>query len=369
MITDPFSRVVPGWIDSPDMENGADSIALMSSVRIRRNIDGFPFPGKCGKSELYDLAALALGSVSHGEGWEGCDFRMIDSLDGNSRNLLLESRFITPLMAQGGPGRFLMRDESGAASCMINEEDHISVSVSKAGLDTVSALSSAEALEGGLNVRFARDVVLGYLTANPSYVGAGVTASVLMHLPGLDLLGEMQRVCDAFVRDWKKLSLYKLLSDKNNECGSFYMLSNRTTLSATASEMASAVADAAQSLSSKELFARHKIRSSKDGEIDDKLWRAWGALRHARKLSFNEAMSMFSLVKLGSDMGILPHIYNREWKRMALGAQKYHLAAAGQCIIREQSEEARVRAARFRQFMERKSSSAHADAQDRDKEL
>jgi protein-arginine kinase len=78
---------------------------------------------------------------------------------------------------------------------------------------------------------------------------------------------------------------------------------------------------------------------------------------------------MFSLIKLGSDIGMLPYIYNREWKRMIVGTQRYHLAIARQGIIREQSEEARVRAARFRQFMEKKNSTVAVESFDRDKEL
>jgi protein arginine kinase len=166
----------------------------------------------------------------------------------------------------------------------------------------------------------------------------------------------MPRVCDSFGRDWKKLVLYRVRSDKNEECGSFFLLSNRVTLSVTPSEITGAVSEAAHSLASKELFARHKIRASVDADIDDRLWRAWGILRHARKLSYNESVNLFSLVKLGSDMGILPHIYNREWKKMVLGVQKYHLVQTTRGIIRERYEEARVRAARFRQFMEKKSS-------------
>jgi protein arginine kinase len=351
------------------MENGADSITLMTSVKIRRNIDGFAFPGRCGKSDLYDSAAQALGSIGHSGGWDDCDFRMIDNLDGASRNLLLETMVITPLLSQGGPGRFLMRGAEADVACMINEEDHVSMAVSRPGLDARSALDKAEDLEDAIDISFARDSVLGYLTANPSYVGTGTTASVLLHLPALDVLEEMPGVCDSFVRDWKKLALRSLYSGKGEEGGSFYMLSNRVTLAASSDEITSWVSDAAQSLVSKELFARHKIRASRDGEMDDKFWRAWGVLRHARKLSFDEAQKLLSLVKLGSDMGILPHIYNREWKKMVLNVHKYHLTLSGRGIIRENSEEARMRAARLRQFMEKKSSSGVQDSPDRDKEL
>jgi protein arginine kinase len=193
--------------------------------------------------------------------------------------------------------------------------------------------------------------------------------SALLHLPALDVLGEMPRVCDSFVRDWKKLALSKFLSsDKENDCGSFYLISNKVTLAASPADIVSKVSDAAHSLSSKELFARHKIRSSKDGETEDKLWRAWGILRHARRLSFGDAVNMLSLVKLGSDMGTLPYIPNREWKRMALGAQKYHMYVTGRDIMRKQADEAWLRAAIFRRFIEKKAL-ASFDLPEQDKEL
>ncbi|MDR0649476.1 MAG: hypothetical protein LBF92_09105 [Synergistaceae bacterium] len=351
---DPFAKVVPAWVDAHDMEDGADSITVMSGLRVRRNIDGFSFPGRCEKSELYDLAAVALGAIGRSDGWECLDFRMVDNLDGVSRNLLLESRMMTPVLARGGPGRFLLLDGEGAVSCMINEEDHISLSLTGPGLDLSELQSRAESMVDSLDLKFTHDSALGHLTANPGNVGTGMKAFALLHLPALDVLAEMPKVCDSFARDWKKMSLHRLRSDKNEECGSLFLLTNRVTLSVTGCEIADAVSEAAQSLASKELFARHKTRASLDTNTDDRLWRAWGLLRHARKLSYGESVSLLSLVKLGSDIGILPHIYNSEWKKMVLGVQRYHLAQSARGIIRERYEEERVRAARFRQFMEKK---------------
>lgn len=240
---------------------------------------------------------------------------------------------------------------------MINEEDHFSLSATNAGLELGACLEKVRELEAGIDVELVRDTVLGYLTANPSFVGSGMTAAVLLHLPALDTLEEMPKICELFERDWKNLALYKLLSDRENSTGSFYLLTNRTTLSITQDEIVNLVDDAAQALVSKELLARHRMLSDKDEDLSDKFWRAWGLLRHARKLSFSEAITAFSFVKLGSDLGILPFIDNREWRRMVVGTQRYHLSLMSQQII-EQTEEPYVRAARFRQFIEGKSSSS-----------
>jgi protein arginine kinase len=93
------------------------------------------------------------------------------------------------------------------------------------------------------------------------------------------------------------------------------------------------------------------LKSSVDGDLNDRFWRAWGLLRHAKKLSYAEAVNAFSFVQLGADIGILPHIDGREWRRMILGCQRYHMCRESSAIM-EQFDEPFARAAMFRQFIE-----------------
>lgn len=368
MTTDLFSRVEPSWISSADLDAANDPITLYSSVRTVRNIDGFPFPNRCSKPQLYDSAAILLGEIGSSETWMNCDFRMIDNLDALSKNLLLETRMITPLLAEGGAGRFFLRDGQGEATCMVNEENHLTLSITRPGLELLEIAESSRALLASVRVQMAYDTVLGYLTANPGSVGAGFHASVLLHLPALDALDDMKRVLFNFERDWKGLAFYKLLSDLNNASGSFYLLTNRVTLGVDQSEIVGLVTDAAQAIISKEMFARHKILNVKVDDMKDRFWRAWGLLRHARKLSFPEAVNRFSFVKLGSDLGILPRIGEREWRSTVIGAQRYHMRVLNNQIT-EQSDEPYIRASMFRQFIERSGANPTTGQSDPSKEL
>ncbi|GHV49567.1 protein-arginine kinase [Synergistales bacterium] len=357
MTPETFITSLPAWALAPEMENGADSITVMSGARARRNIAGFAFPRKCGKSGLYDLAAITLDAIGQADPWRGGDFRMVDKLGSMERGLLAEVGMMTPLLANGGPGRFVMRDEKSSMTCMINEEDHISVIAARAGLDTRNAAEAACKIDDvGLN--FVNDSLLGYLTANPSYAGSGVTVSVSLHLPALEMSGDMPMVCDSFARDWKNLSLNKLAAEKAgqigqyDEFGSFFTVSNRTTLSTSPAEAAARVSDAAGALASKELFVRQKLLASRGSDAEDAIWRAWGVLRHARRLSLCESIKMLSLAKLGSDLGILPRIPNRDWKVLCIRVRKYHLMSE-YGDIKNESDEASARAERFREFMTR----------------
>jgi protein arginine kinase len=358
MTEDSFASAEPAWVHDVSARGIAGSVVQLSSVRLRRNIEGFPFPGKCSKSELYDSAAIALGSIGKSEVWEECDFRLVDNLDDFSKHLLLEMNTITPGFMNGGAGRFLLRDAGGRMTCMINEEDHISISVTNSGLDLGTAFETIGHMECSIDIKMARDVVLGYLTANPAFVGTGMTATVILHLPAIDATGDSSRAIEAFMRDWSRLEVGRFRVFGDEPCGSFYAVSNKITLSVTPDEIMDTVYTGTQALVSRELSARNKIRSARQGDMTDKFWRAWGLLRHAKKLSFAEAVDAFSQVKLGADVGILPGVDDREWRRMIIGSQKYHLSRACPVIL-EQSEEQYARAALFRQFIENLSSSVN----------
>ncbi|MDR3165623.1 MAG: hypothetical protein LBU13_08600 [Synergistaceae bacterium] len=357
MTEDSFVSAEPAWVRDA-AQGTAGSAVQLSSVRLRRNIEGFPFPGKCSKSELYDSAAIALGSIGKSTVWNECNFRLVDDLDDFSKHLLLEMNTITPGFMNGGAGRFLLRDANGRTTCMINEEDHISISVTDSGLGLASAFETIENMERSVDIKPARDVVLGYLTANPAYVGTGMTATVILHLPALDATAEFPGAIEAFRKDWSRLEMGRFHVFGDEPCGNFYAISNKITLSVTPGEIIDTVYMGTQALVSRELFARNKIRNARQGDMTDKFWRAWGLLRHAKKLSFVEAFDAFSLVKLGADIGVLPGIDDRKWRRMIIGSQKYHLSRACPVIL-EQPEEQYARAALFRQFIENLSSSVN----------
>lgn len=358
MTEDSFASAEPAWVHDASAQGTAGSVVQLSSVRLRRNIEGFPFPGKCSKSELYDSAAIALGSIGKSAAWDECDFRLVDNLDDFSKHLLLEMNTITPGFMNGGAGRFLLRDANGRMTCMINEEDHISISVTNSGLDLEAVFETIGNMERSIDIKMARDVVLGYLTANPAYVGTGMTATVILHLPALEASDEFPKTIEAFRRDWSSLEMGRFRVFGDEPCGSFYAVSNKITLSVTPGEIMDTVYMGAQALVSRELSAKNKMRNARQEDMTDRFWRAWGLLRHAKKLSFAEAADAFSLVKLGADIGILPGIDDREWRRMIVGSQKYHLSRACPVIL-EQSEEQYARAALFRQFIENLSSSVN----------
>jgi protein arginine kinase len=61
--------------------------------------------------------------------------------------------------------------------------------------------------------------------------------------------------------------------------------------------------------------------------IEDKVWRAYGLLRHARSLSFEEAMNLLSGVRLGVGLKLIPGLSVYTLNKLLVFTQPAHLAA------------------------------------------
>ena len=52
--------------------------------------------------------------------------------------------------------------------------------------------------------------------------------------------------------------------------------------------------------------------------LEDKIYRSYGILTNARKISTQETMKLLSMVKLGTDLGILPQMTDAKMKELYL---------------------------------------------------
>jgi protein arginine kinase len=59
--------------------------------------------------------------------------------------------------------------------------------------------------------------------------------------------------------------------------------------------------------------------------IEDKIWRAYGILLHARVLTSEEVMNLLSAVRLGQAMGIIDFLSVAQINEMLLLSQPAHL--------------------------------------------
>jgi protein arginine kinase len=105
-------------------------------------------------------------------------------------------------------------------------------------------------------------------------------------------------------------------------------LSNQTTLGQTEAELLDHLGKVVRQVMDYEEQARQVLLRNAPAIIEDKVWRAYGLLRYARALSFDEAMNLLSGVRLGVGVGLIPGVSVYTLNKLLIHAQPAHLAAA-----------------------------------------
>jgi protein arginine kinase len=321
---------------------------LSSRVRLARNVVGYAFPPRARDGERLRLltqlrnAAPAVQSLDRGV------LLRLDELTESDRLLLHERHLVSKELAGLEPAHPL---RSGAAlwltddvSVMINEEDHLRLQALRSGFAVDAAFAAVARLDGelGATLPYAFHDEFGFLTACPTNVGTGLRASVLIHLPGLVLTKEIGKVLASLQQ--MGLTYRGLYGEGSEVVGNFFQVSNQTTLGRTEEELCELLARVIRFVVEKEEEARRVLVRDAGYIIEDKLWRAFGTLRYARSLTFDEAMNYLSGVRLAAGLHLIPGLSVYALNKLLIFSQSAHLAAReGRALSDSETDIARAK--------------------------
>jgi len=333
------------WLDGSGEFPG---IVLSSRVRLARNLSGYAFPPRARDGERLRVLSQVRDAMPAVSVLSGGVLVRVDELPELDRQLLHERHVISKELAgldAGHPSR------SGAAvwlaeraSLMINEEDHLRIQALRSGFAVESAfadvMSVDRALGGAVPYSFHPD--FGFLTACPTNVGTGLRASVLIHLPGLVLTKEIGKVLSSLQQ--MGLTFRGLYGEGSEVVGNFFQLSNQTTLGKTEEELCALLTRVVRFVVEKEEEARRVLVRDAGYIIEDKLWRAYGTLRYARSLTFDEAMNYLSGVRLAAGLDLIPGLRVYTLNKLLIFSQAAHLALReGRALTASEVDMARAR--------------------------
>ncbi|MFQ5689585.1 MAG: protein arginine kinase [Gemmatimonadota bacterium] len=315
------------WLE----EEGADcEIVLSTRVRLARNLQGFPFSIRAGGEErrqILDRSRSALAEslvLSDPFVWE------MASLDASERTLLLERHLVSreligPPNGESPPSAALALSRRRALGVMINEEDHLRLQALRNGLQLDRAWKEVEQLDEEIGGRlpYAFHHEFGFLTSCPTNVGTGLRASVLVHLAGLVLTKEIGKVLQGISQIG--LTFRGLYGEGSEVVGNFFQISNQTTLGKAEDDLIEHLEKIVHQVLQYEREARAVLIREAPSVLEDKVWRAYGILRHARSLGFDEMMNLLSGVRLGLTLKLLRTPRVQTLNRVMIYAQTAHL--------------------------------------------
>jgi protein arginine kinase len=316
LLRQPSAWLAVGAVEGP---------VVSSRIRLARNVRDVAFPGWAGAEECERLWNRVYPVLNRLPVLQESSAMAMAEHDELERQILFERHLISREQAEKtrGSGLVLRRDES--LSVMVNEEDHLRLQGMRPGLSLRAIWEDVNRLDSEIeeHLDYAFSPKLGYLTACPTNVGTGMRASVMLHLPGLVLMNEINPVIKGMGKIG--LAVRGLWGEGTEATGNMFQISNQMTLGDAEEQIVNVIEQIVQELIDHERNARQRLLERKETIVRDHVGRALGILSHAHILTSKEALDLLSGLRLGIDVGILTSVDGRVVDELMLLTQPAHL--------------------------------------------
>ncbi|MBQ3063686.1 MAG: ATP--guanido phosphotransferase [Clostridia bacterium] len=295
--------------------NNEDTV-ISSRIRFARNLQGYPF----GKGLSPEKANEIISMIE--QALEGLDFLKTDmnALSPTAARALAEQHLISPNFAAATGPRALFRADGKSLSLMALEEDHIRLQCILPGLSLYDAYRLAAACDDRLDEKLpiAFDEELGYLTRCPTNLGTGMRASVMLFLPALTDAGYIPSLAEQLAK--LGLTMRGTFGEGSAAHGALYQISNQVTLGVSEEDILHKLTETVENIIGKE----RRLRKAVTGEAallrEDRISRAEGTLRYARRLTSEELFSLYRDLKQGIALGIVTDITSETLNALLIAA-------------------------------------------------
>ncbi len=312
---------------SPWLSGGTDWCESVISTRVRlaRNLAGVTFCQRAAGEELGLARDRIRDAVMSSPTLKTGSYMVMSELDDLERQFLVERHLISQEQAEKSDVRAVVVGDNEMVSVMINEEDHLRLQSIQPGFQSTEAWRLINRLDDEIDriLDFAFSCDWGYLSACPTNTGTGMRASMLVHLPALVLTGQVDRVLQGISQ--MGLAVRGFYGEGSEVMGNLFQISNRTALGTSELEILQSLDNVVRKVLEMEGHGREILLRDARSQIEDKIWRAYGLLKYARRVTSQEVMSLSSAVRLGKCIGIIGNVSIGALNRMLFVSQPAHL--------------------------------------------
>lgn len=304
-------------------------IVISSRVRLARNLTGYPFITRAGEADRQRIVEEVRTAAPELFGADSIYYVDMEAVDPLDRRYLLERQLVSVELVESEGPRGVVIDKNEQFSVMVCEEDHLRMQSMTSGLDLQTVWDRIDTVDDSIESRldFAFSEKFGYLTACPTNVGTGVRVSVMLHLPGLVISKEIEKVFRSLQK--VNLAVRGIYGEGSQALGDFYQISNQVTLGQSEQSLLDRVGEIIPQIITYERQAREYLLNERRDSLLDQCSRALGLLSTARTISTEEAMHHLSSVRLGVNMNILESPDIRTVNDLLLHIQPAHLQKLG----------------------------------------
>lgn len=300
-----ISHYLCPWMDVTGPES---DVVISSRIRLARNLKGLAFPCRAQEGDLLNVYQQVKKILEKEITDEVFHLSLMEDLSPLIRQLLVEKHLISPALALPGPGKALAIHEEQTISMMINEEDHLRLQGLLSGLNLQEAWKQVDGMDDELEkeLDYAFHEKWGYLTTCPTNMGTGLRASVMVHLPALELTGRTRSILSTISQ--LGLAVRGLYGEGTDTSGNLFQISNQITLGQKEDEIIYNLSGVTRQIIDQERNARRYLLQEGYDGIKDRVFRALGLLRYAYRISTQEALRLISDVRLGIHLELIQDV-------------------------------------------------------------
>ena len=300
-------------------------IVMSSRIRLARNLEKLPFATRATKASQREVLDIVKRGLGHTTTLKRPLILEISELDEVDRQFLVERHLVSREHVVQPDDKAVAIGQGEVISIMVNEEDHLRIQAMQSGLNLRDAWSLIDALDDELSeaIPYAYSSDWGYLTCCPTNTGTGMRASVMVHLPSLVITKQINKVLHTITR--LGLTARGLYGEGTEASGNFFQISNQVALGRSEEEIIENIERILTEVIHQEQAAREALMTNNRVQLEDRIWRAFGVLRHAKTMSSTEALDLLSAVRLGVDLGLMNGLTRTTVNELFIFSQPAHL--------------------------------------------
>ncbi|OHB75729.1 MAG: protein arginine kinase [Planctomycetes bacterium RBG_16_59_8] len=337
MLTDELIRRTGEWLKG----TGPDSdVVLSTRLRLARNVQPFLFPSAAPVQEKARIESHIRERLERCKLPKDRWYAAVDRLPPLDRQFLVERHLISRDHANGTGARGILAGGKESFGIMINEEDHLRIQVMRSGFEMEDAWKELNAIDDALSaeIPYAFDSQFGFLTACPTNMGTGLRISIMLHLPALVFVKQVDKVLNSLTR--VNYTARGLFGEGSEATGDFYQISNQISLGKSEGEMMTEIGNIIPQIINFERSWRKKLLNDDRRKLEDRVWRAVGILKNARLIHSEETMNLLSILRLGENLKIIDSIPIHVLNELFIFTQPSHLQKIENVELRPEERDA-----------------------------
>ncbi len=300
-------------------------VVISSRIRLARNLDKYPFPHWAKKEESQEVNRTIEEARAKIDFLKNTTTFQLAEMDAVDKQFFVERHLMSYEHAQRQDSKAVIIDDEEIISIMVNEEDHMRIQVMQSGFNIFEAWNIINRIDDALSqqLSYAFSPEWGYLTCCPTNTGTGMRGSVMLHLPALVMTRHINRVLAAIAK--LSFTTRGLYGEGTQASGNFFQISNQVSLGHSEEEIIDNINGLIRQIIEQEQQARESLVHQNRAMLEDRVNRSFGILKSAYIISSQETVELMSMLRLGSDLGMIKNIGRRTVNELFIITQPAHL--------------------------------------------